>query len=251
MDFGLNGKVALVTGAGSQIGFGKAISMALAMEGCDIVAADLDLAGAQKTAADIEALGRKSLALKVDVTNGADVNKMVKAALDKFNKIDILVNNAGGTNAPKPFADSNEKEWDFDINLNLKGTLHVTKAVIGQMIARKSGKIINISSGAGIIGIPACSIYSAAKAGIITFTKSLATELAPFGINVNSVSPGMAMTGFQKNTPQEFIERVKKQLPLGRFTTTQDIANAVLYFASDLSSDCVGQILCVSGETHG
>jgi len=128
MELKLKGKVAVVTGAGSQIGFGKAIVMSLAKEGCDIVACDVDLEGSKKTAADVEAIGQKAIALKTDVTNNQDTIDMVDACLKKFKKIDILVNNAGACTPPKPFLKMTEDEWNRDIAVNLNGTMHCTRA---------------------------------------------------------------------------------------------------------------------------
>ena len=248
MELGLDGKVALVTGAGSQAGFGKAIVLTLAKEGCDIIANDIDIEGAKETVKEVEALGRKALAVEADISNSSEVNEMIKIALDKFGQIDILVNNAGVGGSTGPFAESNEAEWDMLYNINLKGVLNCTKAVLKQMIPRKTGKIVNVSAIGGIISTPDMAVYGATKAGVISFTKSLAVELARFGINVNSVAPGLAETNFgDAASSKDFIEMVRKSLPLGRITETQDIANAVAFLASDVSADMIGQTLNVSG----
>jgi 3-oxoacyl-[acyl-carrier protein] reductase len=247
MELGLKGKVALVTGAGSQIGFGKAIALALAQEGCDVIVNDIDLDGARKTATEVEKLGRKSMAIKADVTRGADWDSMIKEALAKFGRIDILVNNAGGCTPPKPFLEMSDKDWDFDINVNLRSTRNGTKTVLPIMIKQKSGKIVNVTSGSGIHGGMFTSGYAAAKAGIIGFSMGVAKEAAPHGININCVSPGVADTGFARNAPPGMIENFPKTLPIGRLTTTQDIANVVVFLVSDASSDIVGQVLVVSG----
>ena len=247
MEVGSKDKVALVTGAGSQIGFGKAIALALAKEGCDIIVNDLDLDGVQKTADEVAKLGRKSLAIKADVTKGTDWNDMVKEALEEFGRIDILVNNAGGYTPPKPFLEMSDEDWDFDIDVNLRSTRNGTKALLPHMIKQKGGKIANITSGAGIHGGLFTSGYAAAKAGIIGFSMGVAKEAAPHGININCVSPGVANTGFAKNAPPGMIENFPKTLPIGRLTTTQDIANAVVFLVSDAASDIVGQVLTVSG----
>jgi NAD(P)-dependent dehydrogenase (short-subunit alcohol dehydrogenase family) len=255
MDLGLKGKVALVTGAGSQTGFGKGIALTLAKEGCSVIVIDKDFEGAQKTAAEIERLGREALALIADVTSSAEVNSAVKTALAKFGQIDILVNNAGASTPPKPFAEKTEEEWEPDIKLNLKAVFICTKAVLPQMLERKSGKIINISSGVGTMGLANSSIYSAAKAGVMAFTKALAKEVIGKGINVNSVSPGLGDTGFLRSskvlktaeTPPEFIKHVNMDIPVGRMTTPQDIGSMVAFLASDVSSDIVGQVFDVDG----
>src|SRR5512136_3090779 len=164
MDLGLNGKVALVTGAGSQKGFGKTTALTLAREGCDIIAADINLEGAKQTASEVEALGRKALAVKADISKIDEVNEMVKAASAKFGRIDILVNNAGGIFNLKLFHEKTEAEIDNDINLNYRGALNCVRAVMGQMMARKSGKIVNIASiGAGK-GMAHTVVYNSAKA---------------------------------------------------------------------------------------
>jgi NAD(P)-dependent dehydrogenase (short-subunit alcohol dehydrogenase family) len=250
MELGLKGKVAVVTGCGSQIGFGKAIAVSLAKEGCNIVANDVDLEGAQKTAAEVEALGQKAIAVKADVTRYQDVLDMVNAALAKFGKIDILVNNAGVCTPPKPFLKMTEEEWDRDIAVNLKGTMLCTRAILPHMIERKSGKIVNITSGAGIHGGMYTNAYAAAKAGIIAFSKGVAKEAARNNININLVSPGIANTGFARQAPPGLLENAVKSIPLGRLTNTQDIANAVVFLASDAASDIVGQVLVVTGSVE-
>jgi 3-oxoacyl-[acyl-carrier protein] reductase len=247
MELGLKGKIALVTGAGSQIGFGKAIALQLAKEGCDVIINDLDMEGAQKTAAEVEKLGRRSMAIKGDVTNIAEWESMVNKILEKFGRIDILVNNAGGCTPPKPFLQMTDKDWEFDIDVNLKSTRNGTKTVLPIMIKQKSGKIVNITSGAGIHGGMFTAGYAAAKAGIIAFSMGVAKEVAAEGININCVSPGVANTGFAKNAPPGLIENFPKSLPIRRLTTPQDIANAVTFLTSDAASDIVGQVLVVSG----
>jgi 3-oxoacyl-[acyl-carrier protein] reductase len=247
MDLGLKGKVALVTGAGSQIGFGKGIALTLAREGCDIIVNDVDIEGAKKTAAEVKSLGRKAMAIKADVSNSAEVNDMVKTALRQFGKIDILVNNAGVCTPPKPFIEMTEAECDRDINVNLGGMLNCTRAVLSHMISRKSGRIISISSDAAKMGGANIAVYGAAKAGIMVFSKGLAAEVAASGINVNAIAPGPGDTGFALHAPPEFLEKVTTMIPLGRTTTPQDIANMVAFLASDVSSDITGQTISVDG----
>jgi NAD(P)-dependent dehydrogenase (short-subunit alcohol dehydrogenase family) len=248
MDLGLKDKVALVTGTGSQMGMGKAIALTLAREGCDIIAADVDLEGAKKTAAEVEALGRRAIAVEADVSNGGQVKEMVKTALAQFGRIDILVNNAGAISGPKTFMELTEADWDNDININYRGVLNCTRAVLDQMISRKSGKIVSISSIGARTGSAIAPVYNGAKAAIIAFTKSLAASVAASGINVNCIAPGLAYTGFGGGAPPPgALERMKEIIPVKRLTETQDIANAVAFLVSDVSSDIVGQTLSVDG----
>jgi NAD(P)-dependent dehydrogenase (short-subunit alcohol dehydrogenase family) len=253
MDLKLKGKVALVTGAGSQVGFGKAICMLLAQEGCDIIGSDINLEGTQNTIADVEKLGRKGLALKCNITVKADCQAMAKAALEKFGKIDILVNNAGGMAAgAAPFEAQDDKDWDKEYALNLKGPMLVTQAVFMSMVQRKYGKIVTISSDTAKLNFPGVQMYSIAKSGLYLFTRGLAKQLAPHNVNVNAVSPGWSMdTDFMK-APKELKEKMVKErfileTPLAKGTTIMDIAAAVAYLASDLSGDITGQILSISG----
>jgi 3-oxoacyl-[acyl-carrier protein] reductase len=248
MDLGLRDKVAMVTGAGGQKGFGKAIALTLAKEGCDVIVADIELNGAKQTASEIEALGRKAFAVKADISNNAEVSEVVKSALAKFGKIDILVNNAGGIFSQKVFAEKTEADCDRDINLNLKGAMNCIRAVVGQMIARKSGKIISITTIGVQRGVPSTTVYNASKAGIASLTKSLAVDLGPLGINVNSVAPGLGLTNFGGGPPPDHILKdALTNTPNRRTTTPQDIANTVAFLASDVSSDIMGQNIGVDG----
>jgi 3-oxoacyl-[acyl-carrier protein] reductase len=247
MDLNLQGKVAIVTGAGSQKGFGRAIAINLAREGCSLVVADIDIQGAEQTADEIKNLSGQAMAIKVDIRNSREVDQMVKVTLDKYGKIDILVNNAGAATAPKLFIDTSEEEWDFNIDLNLKGMLKCTKAVLGHMVRRKTGKIINLSSFGAKTGGENATVYAAAKAGILSFTKGLATEVRPMGINVNAVAPGVGLTNFVREAPKELLNGLIQKTPARRTTTPEDIAMAVAYLASDVSSDVVGQTLSVDG----
>ena len=191
MDLKLVDKVALVTGGGGQVGYGKNIAITLAKEGCHIIIADMDLQGAQKTTEEVVSLGRKALALKADVRDRAQVDAMVKEAIDRFGRIDILVNNAGASTREKPFMEMTPTDWEFDINVNLVGQMNVAQSVIPHMIREKYGRIINTTGGRGI---PMISVYGAAKAGVFAWTHALASEVAQFGIIVNGISPGLGET---------------------------------------------------------
>ena len=249
MELGLKGKVALVTGAGSQRGMGKAICLTLAQESCDIIVVDIDLKGAQKTAAEVEALGRKAKAVKTDITNSAEVDNMAKAVLAEFSKVDILINNAGASSPGKPFLEKTKADWDVDMNINFWGMVNCTRAVLPQMLSRKSGKIVNLASFGARTGGPNVASYCAAKGGVVAFSKSLAGEVAASGINVNCVAPGAVLTNFQKasQAPSGFSEAFLPMIPAKRFTTTQSIANMVVFLSSDVSCDIVGQTFAVDG----
>lgn len=251
MDLGLKGKTALVTGAGSQKGFGKGIAMVLAKEGCNIVVCDMDIEGAGKTAEEITATGRKALAVKADITNSADVKEMVKTALGEFGKIDILVNNAGGSMPPNNFVDTTEEGWARDINLNLLGTSYVTRAVLPQMIDQKSGSVVSISS-LGAAGTKGGSAYAAAKAGVISFTRSLAQEVDESGISVNCIAPSLGQTAFYDEFPEDFTAGfIKRAAESGMVVTPEDIGNVVAFLASDLSNRIKGQCVYVTGGAAG
>ncbi len=243
MDLQLKDKVALVTGAGSQIGYGKAICLTLAEEGCDIIAADIDLDGANQTARQVESLGRKTLAVKVDVTKQAEVDAMVAQAIKKFGRIDILVNNAGASSKERPFMEMTPDDWEFDIGVNLFGQIRVARAVLPHMLKRKYGRIINTSGGQGVPGI---SIYGAAKGGVVQFTKALAREVGPQGIIVNVVGPGLGKTGLTRRAPSEMFEGEKQSSVLKRLCEPADVAPVVAFLASDKCSYMTGQLIQLS-----
>lgn len=243
MDLKLTDKVALITGAGSQIGYGKTIALTLAEEGCDIIAADIDLKGAEQTATRVETLGRKALAVKVDVRKQAEIDEMVEKAIDKFGRIDILVNNAGASSQLRPFMEMTEEDWDYDIGINLYGQMRVARAVLPHMIKQKYGRIINTSGGQGI---PNISIYGAAKAGVVMFTQALAREVASQGVIVNAVGPGLGKTGLVYRAPQEFLEGERNRSLLKRLCTPDDVAPVVAFLASDRCSYMAGQLVQLS-----
>ena len=245
------GKVVVVTGAGQ--GIGRAIALSFAREGADVVVNDINIETAKGVAEEIKAIGRRALAIKADVSKSKEVNEMIDTGLRELGRIDILVNNAGAGPRKKAveFAQSKEEMSDFLIALNLKGALNCTRAVINHMIQRGSGKVVNISTGAGVSGTPKMVDYSAAKAGVIGFTKALAKEVGAYGINVNCVSPGVTKTAAIEQLPKEvakdLVDDIFNMQALKRLGEPQDTANAVMFLASDEASFITGQNLLVCG----
>jgi 3-oxoacyl-[acyl-carrier protein] reductase len=244
----LHGKIALVTGASR--GIGKAIALALAEAGADVV---VNYAGSEQlaveTSAQIEAMGRRSYVVKANVGNSAEVDAMVQGVLETYGSLDILVNNAGITR-DQLLMRMKEEDFDEVININLKGVFNCIKAVTRPMMKQRSGKIINISSVVASLGNAGQANYVAAKAGVIGLTKSTARELASRGINVNAVAPGFIDTDMTGKLNDEIKETLMKQIPLGRFGQPQDIAKLVLFLASDESSYMTGQTLHVDGGMY-
>ena len=250
MDYGLDGKVAIVTGTASQIGIGKAVCLTLAKEGCNIVSADIDLEGAKLTAMEVIALGRKAIAIKVDVANSSEVDKMTDTALKAFGKIDILVNVAGlNAGHGETFIESNQKTWEKDMAINVYGTMNCAKAVIPPMVEHKYGKIINFSSIVAKLGY--VGSYPAAKAAVLAFTRGLATQYGPFGINVNAIAPGVVKTKFaavmSEESANQMFEDFAAKAPMRRIQTVEDMANTAAFLASDVSRNITGQCIQVDG----
>lgn len=251
MDLGFKGQVALVTGAGSQIGFGKEIALSLAREGCEAIAVtDINLDDAKLTCEAVKAAGAKSIAVKADVTNKAEVYAMVKEVINEFGDIDILCNVAGAIMGEGPFEDQDPAIWEKEVALNLFNPMYVAGAVLPGMRKKGKGAIVNIGSGSSHMYSHGVGVYAQAKGALDVFTKQLATAEAPNKIRVNCVAPGPAPTNFIKAPDkQAVIDFLKKELPLGRATSAEDIANATLFFASDVSIDISGQVLHVSGAS--
>ena len=245
MDLGLKGRTAVVTGAGR--GIGRDIALTLAREEVRVAIAEFDEENSRKVQKEIEELGGESIAVVTDVAKMESVKKMVAQVSDKYGKIDILVNNAavfGG----KLFTDDDEENWERVIRICLFGVLNCTKAIIGQMIDNGYGKIVNLSSDAGKVGEQRMAVYAAAKGGIIAFTKSLAQEVGRYGINVNSVAPGMTQTPlFKERVSAERKEKIVKLYPMRRLGEPEDIASMVMLLASDVTSWVTGQAISVNG----
>jgi len=243
----LGEKVAIVTG--SAQGIGKAIAQRLASEGVTVVVADMIEDLARATSQEIESQGGKAIPVKMDITNSKEVRAAVEQVLKQCGRIDILVNNAGWDKI-EPFVQSTEDTWDKVIAINYKGPLVVTRAVLDNMISNNYGRIVSIASDAGRVGSSGEAVYSGCKGGIIAFSKTLAREVVRYNITVNCVSPGPtgteAVLKFMETNPK-MMEPLKSAIPMKRLARPEEIAAAVLFFASDAAGYITGQVLSVSG----
>ena len=241
----LDGKVALVTGASR--GIGRSIALMLAARGADIV---INYAGnteaAEKTKAEVEALGRKAMVIKADVGDTAACEAMMAEAVKEMGKIDILVNNAGITRDGLLMR-MKEADWDAVLTTNLKSVYNCTKAVIKYMMKARSGRIVSISSVVGAMGNAGQANYAAAKAGIMGFTKAVAKEVASRGITVNAIAPGFIETDMTAVLPEKVVESLKAAIPMGRLGAPEDIAKAVAFLVSEDAAYITGQTLHVNG----
>lgn len=248
--FELTEKVAVVTGGAR--GLGRSLSMTLAKQGAKVVIADVLVEEARKTAQDIVQDGGQATAVTADVTDLNSIKSMLDRVHEVYGLVDILVNNAGWDKM-SPFSETTPAFWDKVIAINYKGVLNCVYAVMGDMVARNSGKIINIASDAGRVGSSGEAVYSGAKGAVIAFSKAMARELARNQVNVNVVCPGPLETPLTEEMKQESALAVKifasmdKIIPLRRMGTPQDIAGAVVFLASEEASFITGQVLSVSG----
>ena len=241
MDLGLKDKVAVITGTGSQIGFGKAIALTLAEEGCDVVGTDINGEGAEQTAAAVRDLGRKALSFKTDITDRAEVDTAVNKTIEEFGKIDILVNNAGLSVPWESFVEMDLAKIDKAMSVNLYGAMNMVQAIAPHMISRKYGKIVNFSGGQGG---PRDTAYSSSKGAVDSWSLSLARELAPLGVHVNTFLPPPAETNLgADHLPPNFWAGFKERSPLGRMCTTDEVAKMIAFMVSDANSCMIGQLI--------
>jgi 2-hydroxycyclohexanecarboxyl-CoA dehydrogenase len=243
----LQGKTALVTGGGR--GIGRAIALALAREGAQVAVADILKENAESVRGEIEAQGVKALAVQVDLTKRAEVERMVEAILNQFGQLDILVNNAGWDKV-EPFLQSEEATWDKVIAINYKAMLYTCRTIVPHMVTRQTGRVINIASDAGRVGSTGEAVYSGTKGAVIAFSKSLARETARYQITVNVVCPGLTETVLlqeSRDAMPKVIDAITKAIPLRRTGQPEDIAKAVVFFASPMSDYVTGQVISVSG----
>jgi 3-oxoacyl-[acyl-carrier protein] reductase len=240
----LQNQIAVVTGAGR--GIGRAIALKFAAEGADVVCVSRTQENSEKVANEIGALGKKAWAFAVDVADSAAVSVAAEKILADCGKVDILVNNAGVTRDGLLMRMSDD-DWDTVLNTNLKGAFFFTKAFSRAFIKQRSGRIINISSVIGLIGNAGQCNYAASKAGLIGFTQSCAREMASRGITVNAIAPGFIETDMTSELKEEMRAALLKQIPVGSFGTSEDVANAALFLASPSARYVTGQVLTVDG----
>jgi 3-oxoacyl-[acyl-carrier protein] reductase len=244
----LQDKHAVVTGISKTGGgIGKAIALALADAGADVaVAGHTSLAAAEALAEEIRARGRQSLAFQCDVADAAQVEKFISGVLTTWGTLDIVVNNAGTTRDALTIRMS-EQDWDTVIDGNLKGTFLMTRAALKPMIKQRSGKIVNITSVMGLIANPGQANYSASKAGIIGFTRTVAKEVGSRNIQVNAVAPGFVETALTETLGEDLKKAIIKDIPAGRLGTSEDIAGVVVFLCSRVSDYITGQTITVDG----
>jgi 3-oxoacyl-[acyl-carrier protein] reductase len=240
----LANQVAVVTGAGR--GIGQAIALKLSSAGADVAAVDLKVEFCDETVQKGKALGRKAWGFAANVADAASVDAAVEQILSAAGKVDILVNNAGITKDGLLMRMS-EADWDAVLDINLKGTFLFTKALVRSFLKQRSGRIVNIASVIGLIGNAGQCNYGASKAGVIGFTKSCAREVASRGITVNAIAPGFIQTAMTDKLTQEQKDAIIKQVPLAALGQPEDVAGAVLFFASPAARYITGQVLSVDG----
>jgi 3-oxoacyl-[acyl-carrier protein] reductase len=240
----LDGKVALVTG--SAQGIGRVISEELAGQGAHVILGDVNLEGAEKTAAELKQNGAKASAVRIDVSSSSDVQSAFDSIIKEYKPVDIVVNNAGITRDGL-LVRMKEADWDLVMNINLKGSFLCSQQAAKQMMKQKSGAIVNIASIVGLIGNFGQANYSASKAGLIGFTKTLAREVAPRGIRANAIAPGFIDTEMTRVLENSVREKLIEQIPLARLGEPEDVARCVSFLVSEKASYITGQVISVNG----
>jgi NAD(P)-dependent dehydrogenase (short-subunit alcohol dehydrogenase family) len=242
----LGGKVALVTGASR--GIGAASALALAEAGCDVVLASRDKAALEDVAGRVRALGRRAVVHPIDLQRLEGIPGLVERAVGELGRLDILINNAG-TNIRRPAVEFTDADWDTVVNLNLRAAFFCAQAAGRVMVARRSGKVVTVSSMAGRVGLPTGAIYAATKAGVSAFTRTLAVEWAPYGVQVNCLGPGYIRTKLTEPlfASAEWVERVTRRIPMARTGEVGDLVGTVLFLSSPASDYMTGQTLFVDG----
>jgi len=240
----LKGKSAIVTG--SARGIGKAIAIALADRGADLVISDVDEAQAQRTCGEIMALDRRAIAVPCDVSKREQVGALVERAVQEFGKLDIFVNNAGVTRDTL-LVRMSEEQWDLVLDINLKGTFFGCQAAAKVMMKARTGRIVNVASITGLVGNAGQANYSASKAGVIALTRTVAKEFAARGINVNAVAPGFIETDMTRELSDKARAQFLQNVPLGRGGTPEDVANVVAFLCSADADYITGQCITIDG----
>ena len=243
----LKDKNVFITGSGQ--GIGKQIAIAMAKEGANVAVSDINIENAGAAAQEIRSLGRKSIAIKLDVSKQNEVIAAFETFKNEFGVIDILVNNAGITKDTLVLR-MKDADWDAVINVNLKGTFLCSREAIKLMVKQQHGNIISISSVVAFTGNPGQANYSASKAGIVGLTKTIAKEYASRGIKANAVAPGFIQTAMTEAIPEKIREEMKKNIPLGYFGAPEDVANAVIFLASSDADYITGQVLHINGGMY-
>jgi 3-oxoacyl-[acyl-carrier protein] reductase len=241
------GQVALITGGAR--GIGKAIALSLAKKGANLVIADISSESARETAGEMEALGVKAMPVALDVSKSAEVSRAIEVIGKEFGRLDILVNNAGITRDGLILR-MKEEDWDAVIGINLKGVFLCSKEAVKVMVKQRYGRIVNIASVVAFMGNPGQANYSASKAGIVGLTKTIAKEYASRGITANAVAPGFISTAMTDALAENVRQEMLKSIPIGKFGSVDDVANAVVFLSSPETGYITGQVIHVNGGMY-
>jgi 3-oxoacyl-[acyl-carrier protein] reductase len=241
------GQVALITGGAR--GIGKAIALSLAKRGADLAIADISAESAGETAREISSLGVKAVPVALDVSKSSEVSRAVEGIVKEFGRLDIVVNNAGITKDGLILR-MREEDWDAVIGINLKGVFLCSREAVKVMVKQKYGRIVNIASVVAFMGNPGQANYSASKAGIVGLTKTIAKEYASRGITANAVAPGFIATAMTDALAENVRQEMLKSIPVGKFGSVDDVANAVVFLSSPETAYITGQVIHVNGGMY-